>query len=112
MLSQVKTLKNQSTTVGLEFNVRNLHVPTLRRTEPRYKDADYGLATQRDCLARPPSDGKERCAYVKYNRKEVYMCFCKGDLCNGATLLTPSAAAGGGLALMSALTAVLVGLRH
>ena len=81
-------------------------------TDPRYKDADYGLATQRDCLARPPSDGKERCAYVKYNRKEVYMCFCKGDLCNGATLLTPSAAAGGGLALMSALTAVLVGLRH
>ena len=54
-------------------------------TEPRYKDADYGLATQRDCLARPPSDGKERCAYVKYNRKEVYMCFCKGDLCNPGT---------------------------
>ena len=77
-------------------------------TEPRYKDADYGLATQRDCLARPPSDGKERCAYVKYNRKEVYMCFCKGDLCNGAT--PPPAAHGAALA--AAVCAVLLGLRH
>ena len=94
------------------FNVHQL--ATLARanpaTDPRYKDADYGLATQRDCLARPPSDGKERCAYVKYNRKEVYMCFCKGDLCNGATPLTPSAA--GGVALVAALSAVLFGLRH
>jgi len=76
--------------------------------ENRYKDADYGLATQRDCLARPPSDGKERCAYVKYNRKEVYMCFCKGDLCNGA----PPSAAALGAALAAALCAVLLGHRH
>ena len=82
-------------------------------TEPRYKDADYGLATQRDCLARPPSDGKERCAYVKYNRKEVYMCFCKGDLCNGATMSTPSAGGAGGMAaLVLALSAFFFGLRH
>ena len=25
-----------------------------------------------------------RCAYVKYNHQEVYMCFCHGDLCNAA----------------------------
>ena len=49
-----------------------------------FKDADYGLATQRDCLQRPPSDGKERCAEVVWNRKQVFMCFCKGDLCNSA----------------------------
>ena len=45
-------------------------------------DESYGGATQRDCLQRPPSDNTERCAFVKYNHKNVYMCFCKGDLCN------------------------------
>ena len=77
-------------------------------TRTRYKDADYGLATQRDCLARPPSDGKERCAYVKYKNKEVYMCFCKGDLCNGA----PTRGRGGGepcVAFLVALSALLFG---
>jgi len=28
---------------------------------------------------------QERCAYVTYNHKRVYMCFCKGDLCNSAS---------------------------
>ena len=27
---------------------------------------------------------QERCAYVTWNHKRVYMCFCKGDLCNSA----------------------------
>ena len=45
---------------------------------------DYGIATERQCMTRAPSDGKERCAYVKYRNKQVYMCFCKGDLCNAA----------------------------
>ena len=49
-----------------------------------YKDAEYGTATERDCMQRPPSDGKERCAEVKRNGKMVNMCFCKGDLCNSA----------------------------
>ena len=48
-------------------------------------DESYGGATQRDCLQRPPSDNSERCAFVKYNHKQVYMCFCQGDLCNTAT---------------------------
>ena len=48
-------------------------------------DESYGGATQRDCLQRAPSDSTERCAFVKYNHKRVYMCFCQGDLCNTAT---------------------------
>ena len=47
-------------------------------------DESYGGATQRDCLQRAPSDNKERCAFVKLNHKEVYMCFCQGDLCNSS----------------------------
>jgi len=47
-------------------------------------EEDYGVATERQCMTRAPSDGKERCAYVKYRNKQVYMCFCKGDLCNAA----------------------------
>ena len=33
-------------------------------------------------MTRAPSDNKERCAYVVYRGKQVFMCFCKGDLCN------------------------------
>ena len=51
---------------------------------------DYGVATERQCMTRAPSDGKERCAYVKYRNKQVYMCFCKGDLCNSALTKTTS----------------------
>jgi hypothetical protein len=53
-------------------------------------DENYGGATQRDCLQRPPSDNKERCAYVTFNYKKVYMCFCRGDLCNSASTLAAS----------------------
>ena len=42
-----------------------------------------GVATERQCLTKAPSDGKERCAYVNDHHKQVFMCFCKGDLCNG-----------------------------
>ncbi len=54
----------------------------------QYKDAEYGVATERDCLPRPPSDGKERCANIRRNNKMVHMCFCKGNLCNGAEKMT------------------------
>ncbi|CAB4068976.1 unnamed protein product [Lepeophtheirus salmonis] len=60
---------------------------TIEGVDKTFKDAEYGRATQRDCLRRPPSDGKERCAYVTVkakNNKKVFMCFCQGDLCNGA----------------------------
>jgi len=59
---------------------------------------DYDLATERACLVRGPSDGQERCAYVfvESQHKEVFMCMCKGDLCNtsaplhhSTTLLLP-----------------------
>jgi hypothetical protein len=68
-----------------------------------YKDAEYGAATQRDCMQRPPSDGKERCADVMWNRKMVYMCFCKGDLCNTASKLGSSS--------LSALLVTVLGSR-
>ncbi|XP_050299810.1 uncharacterized protein LOC126738489 [Anthonomus grandis grandis] len=45
---------------------------------------EYGVATQRTCLQRGPSDSEDRCAYTKWNNKMVYMCFCRGDLCNGS----------------------------
>ncbi|XP_034236148.1 uncharacterized protein LOC117642264 [Thrips palmi] len=50
-----------------------------------YKQDDYGMATQRMCLQRGPSDGEERCAYTIWNHSKVYMCFCQGDLCNSAS---------------------------
>ncbi|XP_060531412.1 uncharacterized protein LOC132705038 [Cylas formicarius] len=46
---------------------------------------EYGVATQRICLQRGPSDSEDRCAYTKWNYKRVLMCFCKGDLCNGSS---------------------------
>ncbi|KAH9416221.1 hypothetical protein DERP_000720 [Dermatophagoides pteronyssinus] len=44
------------------------------------------MATERMCLLRPPSDGKERCSktFLSNSRKTFFMCFCKGDLCNSA----------------------------
>ncbi|KPM08843.1 hypothetical protein QR98_0073680 [Sarcoptes scabiei] len=45
------------------------------------------IATERMCLIRPPSDGKERCSrtFLSNSRKTFFMCFCKGDLCNGSS---------------------------
>lgn len=53
------------------------------------------MATERMCLQRPPSDGKERCSKTFYsNRKKTfYMCFCKGDLCNGGGSIFTSTSA-------------------
>ena len=68
-------------------------------------DESYGGATQRDCMQRPPSDLNERCAFVKLNHKQVFMCFCKGDLCNSGFDLKPSA-------ILVPLFAVLYYLYH
>uniref|UniRef100_A0A1E1WN51 Uncharacterized protein n=1 Tax=Pectinophora gossypiella TaxID=13191 RepID=A0A1E1WN51_PECGO len=56
----------------------------IEGTTGTYRSDDYGAATQRMCLQRPPSDYEERCAYTLFNHKKVYMCFCSGDLCNSA----------------------------
>ncbi|KAJ8956174.1 hypothetical protein NQ318_020725, partial [Aromia moschata] len=48
---------------------------------------EYGVATQRICLQRGPSDSEDRCAYTKWNYRRVLMCFCRGDLCNSSTKL-------------------------
>jgi len=56
----------------------------MEGVDKNFGDDDYGIATERQCMQRAPSDNQERCAYVKYNHKQVYMCFCKGDLCNSA----------------------------
>ncbi|XP_026326433.1 uncharacterized protein LOC113235083 [Hyposmocoma kahamanoa] len=56
----------------------------IEGTTGAYRTDDYGAATERMCLQRPPSDYEERCAYTMYNHRKVYMCFCSGDLCNSA----------------------------
>ncbi|KAK4886357.1 hypothetical protein RN001_002628 [Aquatica leii] len=45
---------------------------------------EYGVATQRMCLQRGPSDSEDRCAYTKWQFRRVLMCFCRGDLCNSS----------------------------
>ncbi|VEN34908.1 unnamed protein product [Callosobruchus maculatus] len=55
-------------------------------TEDTAKE-EYGVATQRMCLQRGPSDSEDRCAYTKWNYRKVLMCFCKGDLCNSSKKL-------------------------
>ncbi|KAH7969099.1 hypothetical protein HPB52_014624 [Rhipicephalus sanguineus] len=64
--------------------------------------ADFDLATERMCLQRPPDDQEERCAETLYQNRRVYMCFCRGDLCNGAH---KTAAAGTTAAIAFALAA-------
>ncbi|XP_049826032.1 uncharacterized protein LOC126266301 [Aethina tumida] len=49
---------------------------------------EYGVATQRVCLQRGPSDSEDRCAQTKWNHKKVLMCFCKGDLCNSSVIFS------------------------
>ncbi|XP_044018704.1 uncharacterized protein LOC122859309 [Aphidius gifuensis] len=51
---------------------------------------EYATATQRMCFQRPPDDGEERCSFTIKNWKKVFMCFCKGDLCNDATSVSVS----------------------
>lgn len=52
--------------------------------------ADFDLATERMCLQRPPDDQEERCAETLYQNRRVYMCFCRGDICNAAHSSTTS----------------------
>ncbi|CAG9792094.1 unnamed protein product [Diatraea saccharalis] len=56
----------------------------IEGTTGAFRTDDYGAATQRMCMQRPPSDYEERCAYTMWKHKKVYMCFCSGDLCNSA----------------------------
>ncbi len=45
-----------------------------------------GVETSRGCLPRPPPHGREHCANIRESgSKVVFMCFCRGDLCNGET---------------------------
>lgn len=46
------------------------------------EDSDFDVATERLCLQRPPQDGEERCDDTIYEDRRVFMCFCRGDLCN------------------------------
>lgn len=54
------------------------------------RDDDFDLATERMCLQRPPDDQEERCAETLYQNRRVYMCFCRGDICNAAHSSTTS----------------------
>ena len=62
----------------------------LEGRDKNFGDDDFGIATERQCLQRPPSDNQERCAYVKQNHKRKFMCFCKGDLCNNSNSIPPT----------------------
>ena len=62
----------------------------MEGVDKNFGDEDHGIATERACMPRVPSDGKERCAYVKRNHRQVFMCFCKGDLCNSGLSVGPS----------------------
>ncbi|XP_065295306.2 UPAR/Ly6 domain-containing protein rtv [Dermacentor albipictus] len=66
------------------------------------RDEDFDLATERMCLQRPPDDLEERCAETLYQNRRVYMCFCRGDLCNGAHRTAASGTAAVVFALASA----------
>lgn len=54
------------------------------------KGDEYAIATERMCLQRPPGDEEQRCAPTLYRNRKVFMCFCKGDLCNGVGSRRPS----------------------
>ena len=93
------TLSNAANNASVEINKAGVETPPcasgwcskiLEGVDKSNKDDDYGSATQRDCLQRPPSDGEERCAYVSLNRKKVFMCFCQGDLCNNSSIIQNS----------------------
>ncbi|BET03471.1 unnamed protein product [Nesidiocoris tenuis] len=64
----------------------------LDRGSNAFKDEEYGSATERLCLQRGPNDNEERCAQTIWSHSKVFMCFCQGDLCNGSSNVTPSAA--------------------
>ncbi|CAH0391286.1 unnamed protein product [Bemisia tabaci] len=49
-----------------------------------FKNEEYDTATHRMCLQRGPSDDEEHCAETMVSRNKVFMCFCRGDLCNSA----------------------------
>ena len=79
------------------FNASNPQASLLRHVKDNpcssgwcYKQIDGELgepannALERGCMVRKPSDGAERCAFVMKSYKRVFMCFCKGDQCNGA----------------------------
>ncbi|KAK8775165.1 hypothetical protein V5799_031492 [Amblyomma americanum] len=67
------------------------------------RDDDFDLATERMCLQRPPDDLEERCAETLYQNRRVYMCFCRGDVCNGAHRTTAMGSAAVGLTLTATL---------
>lgn len=67
---------------------------------------EYGVATQRMCLQRGPSDSEDRCAYTKWQYRKVLMCFCKGDLCNSATQLNISTI----ILVFASLFPIIIGL--
>lgn len=59
----------------------------IETSEHDSKIEEYGTATQRMCLQRIPSDNEERCDNTVRGYKKVFMCFCRGDLCNSTSRL-------------------------
>jgi len=57
---------------------------------------DFGdsiAATERNCMTRPPTDNEERCSETIFENqrdRKVFLCMCYGDLCNAASVTSPS----------------------
>ncbi|XP_053213562.1 uncharacterized protein LOC128396936 [Panonychus citri] len=52
------------------------------------KEGDTIITTERKCLPRPPIDSVERCSRIFYENKRepLYMCSCRGHLCNHGSI--------------------------
>ena len=56
----------------------------LEGLDKNFGDNDYGIATERQCMERAPSDNQERCDFVQLGLKKVsgvcYYSYCNNYL--------------------------------
>ena len=55
----------------LSYTYTTLPSQKVEGLDKNFGDNDYGIATERQCMERAPSDNQERCAFVKHNHKQV-----------------------------------------
>lgn len=58
--------------------------PFSKRYQSIVRDVGVGYI-MRKCMKFGTPDGKERCGYMNYEGIDSYVCFCKGNFCNGAS---------------------------
>ncbi|KAJ8679312.1 hypothetical protein QAD02_015099 [Eretmocerus hayati] len=62
----------------------------MKIIESKNLNNEYGIATERACLQRGPDDSEERCDFATRRNKRVFMCYCRGDMCNTSTRMSSS----------------------